>query len=103
MPGTVNRNWRVWAKLKIMNDFEKTPVMTETIIETLCDLIAPEDQTGEDKIAKDKSDFLKAQYESQTKEKQDAMDVVAVCLTGKKFPAIFSINEARNKVNQNVG
>lgn len=86
-----------------MNDFEKTPTLTETLIETLCDMIAPEDQTGEDEIAKDRSYYLKLQYENASKEKKEAMDVVSVCLTGKTLKAIISINEARNKENANVG
>lgn len=80
-----------------MNDNEKAPVLTETLIETIQDLIVNTDHL------ENNSAYLRLQYENSPKDKQEAMDVFSVCLTGKTVKAILSINDARNKSNQNVG
>lgn len=80
-----------------MNENEKAPVLTEELIETIQDhLIGADD-------VQHCSHYLKLQYENSTKEKQEAMDVVMVCLTKKTVRAMISINDAINKENQNVG
>jgi hypothetical protein len=80
-----------------MNENEKTPVLAEELIETIQDnFIGPDDMAH-------CSHYLKLQYENSTKEKQEAMDVVMVCLTQKTLKAMISINDSINKENKNVG
>lgn len=78
-----------------MNENEITPILTETLIETIFDNIKLDEN--------DNSDYLKLQYENSSKEKKEAMDVVMMCLTGQSLNGIMAVNDKRNKTNYNVG